>query len=157
MKHIIYIDLDDTLCDYKSSYDAARRLRPDILYPQSQEGFFLNLPPYENAIETASWLFEQPEFLVLLLTAPSVHNPLCYTEKRLWVERHFGFEHCHRLIISAHKGLSMGDYLIDDKTAGFGQEDFQGQLIHYGSAEFPNWASVKRHFVALLDRMATGS
>lgn len=157
MKQIIYIDLDDTLCDYQSSYDAARALRPDILYPQSQEGFFLNLSPYEGAIETAFWLFEQPEFIVLLLTAPSVHNPLCYTEKRLWVERHFGFEHCHRLIISAHKGLSRGDYLIDDKTAGFGQEDFQGQLIHYGSAQFPNWASVKRHFVELLRRRATGS
>lgn len=154
---IIYIDMDDTLCDYQTMHDAARALQPDIPYPQSQAGFFLNLPPYENAIETASWLFEQPEFLVLLLTAPSVHNPLCYTEKRLWVERHFGLEHCHRLIISAHKGLSRGDFLIDDKKSGFGQEDFQGELIHYGSDQFPNWASVKAYFVEILRQKSTGN
>ncbi|CAM5196367.1 5' nucleotidase, NT5C type [Alishewanella longhuensis] len=157
MQQIIYIDMDDTLCDYKSSYDTAREMQPDILYPQSQAGFFLNLPPYEGAIETASWLFEQPEFLVLLLTAPSVLNPLCYTEKRLWVERHFGLKHCHRLIISAHKGLSRGDFLIDDKKSGFGQEDFQGELIHYGSAEFTNWASVKAYFAELLRQKSTGN
>ena len=142
--------MDDTLCDYQTTHDAARVKQPEIDYPQSQQGFFLNLPPYEGAIETVRWLIEQPELQVLLLTAPSVLNPHCYTEKRLWVERHFGLEHCHRLIISAHKGLSRGDYLIDDKKAGFGQEDFQGTLIHYGSSEFPNWSVIRAHFEALI-------
>ena len=45
-------------------------------------------------------------------------NPLCYIEKRLWVEAHLGFDVVNRLIISAHKGLNKGHFLIDDNVEG---------------------------------------
>lgn len=138
--------MDDTLCDYQAQYDLAKKARPEIDYPQSQEGFFLSLQPFDGAVETVNWMLEQPSLTVLLLTAPSVLNPHCYTEKRLWVERYFGIEHCHRLIISAYKGLSIGDYLIDDKTSGFGQEHFQGTLIQFGSTEFSDWVKIRDYF-----------
>ena len=57
-----------------------------------------------------------------------------------------GFEHVHRLIISYHKNLLKGDYLIDDRIEGRGQESFDGVVIQYGSDQFKNWIDVKDYF-----------
>ena len=77
-----------------------------------------------------------------ILTAPSLYNPLSYTEKRLWVEDHLGFAWVKRLIISPDKSLLIGDVLVDDHREGHGQENFKGRLIHFGSPKFHNWAQV---------------
>jgi 5'-nucleotidase len=52
-------------------------------------------------------------------------------------------------IISPHKHLNNGDYLIDDMPSGNGQVYFEGQLILFGSNEFPNWLSVTTRFKAI--------
>jgi 5'(3')-deoxyribonucleotidase len=78
------------------------------------------------------------------LTAPSEHNPLSYTEKRIWIEKHLGFDFVERLIICSNKSLLKGDILIDDHISGKGQENFEGQLIHFGSEEFLNWVMVQK-------------
>ena len=72
-------------------------------------------------------LHSQNPYVVHILSAPSVFNPLCYTEKRLWVENYPGFEFVHKLILATNKGLLEGDYLIDDYIAGRGQENFDGE------------------------------
>ena len=77
-----------------------------------------------------------------MLTAPSTKNPLSYTEKRLWIENHFSYPFTERLIISPNKGLFKGDFLVDDNTSGKGQENFEGELIQFGSQSFPDWTSV---------------
>ena len=46
-----------------------------------------------------------------------------------------------RLILSHHKNLNVGDFLVDDRTAN-GASSFQGKHIHFGSNEFPDWESV---------------
>ena len=81
-----------------------------------------------------------------ILTAPSVRNPSSYTEKRLWVEEHLGLGAAYKLIISPNKGLNLGHYLIDDYTKGKGQENFEGRLLQFGSAEYPDWISIRRFF-----------
>lgn len=146
MNKIIYVDMDDVLCDYSESYDAAVKLNPAIKYPQSQYGFFRNLNPIENGIEAIRYLQSQELFEIYILTAPSVRNPLCYIEKRLWVEDHLGFEMVNRLIISPNKGLNKGNYLIDDSDCGRGQENFEGELLKFGSREFQNWDMVLDFF-----------
>ena len=55
------------------------------------------------------------------------------------------------LIISPHKHLNKGDYLIDDMPSGKGQNNFGGQLILFGSEEFPNWTSVARYFKSKIE------
>jgi hypothetical protein len=35
----------------------------------------------------------------------------------------------------------VGDYLVDDRPNN-GAENFKGEWIHFGSEEYPNWASV---------------
>ncbi len=42
---IIYVDMDDTLCDFRAAYNKHRQDHPETTYPQSIPGFFKNLEP----------------------------------------------------------------------------------------------------------------
>jgi len=142
---ILYVDMDDVLCDYTRAYSESQEACPEESYPQSKPGFFQNLEPVRGGVEAIALL--QNFFEVYLLTAPSTRNPLCYTEKRLWVERYLGYPMVKRLIISPNKGLLRGDYLIDDHREGRGQEDFEGELIHFGSDFYPDWSAVSNRLL----------
>lgn len=144
-KQIIYVDMDFTLCDYAEGFQRHKCLHPHEKYPQSQPGLYAALKPMPDAIETYQWMDQQPEFDVYILTAPSIKNPHCYREKRIWVEEHLGMEVVNKLIISPNKGLNKGDYLIDDNVSGKGQEGFEGEMIQFGSQCFPDWFSVKSY------------
>jgi 5'-nucleotidase len=146
---IIYIDMDHVLCDYEQGFKAHKTKYPDLLFPQSRPGLYINLLPIAGAIETFKWLSEQANFSVYILTAPSIKNPHSYSEKREWVEKHLGMLAVNNLIISAHKGLHKGNYLIDDCTSGKGQENFEGQLIQLGSVSYPDWNSISKYFEKL--------
>ena len=86
MKKLLYVDMDDVLCDYTGAYEFYRKSAPNELYPQSVRGFFENLKPIEGTVEAINTLANN--FDLYLLTTPSTRNPLCYTEKRIWVETH---------------------------------------------------------------------
>ncbi len=139
---IIYIDMDDVLCDYSSAHAKALRAEPAIAYPQSQFGFYQQLQPLPGAIAAMQTLYASTQYTPYILTAPSLRNPWSYTEKRVWVEQHLGFAFVERLIICSNKGLLIGDILVDDQISGRGQELFTGSLWQFGSAEFPDWAAV---------------
>ena len=140
MKRLLYVDMDDVLCDYTGAYEHCRKCNPNERYPQSVKGFFENLKPIEGAIEAIDTLVKN--FDLYLLTAPSTRNPLCYTEKRIWVEAHLGYDIVKRLIISPNKSLLKGDFLVDDHIEGRGQEKFSGELIHFGSSSYETWSAV---------------
>ena len=140
---IIYIDMDDTLCDFQGGFSKAVKESPEMPYPQSQYRFFANLQPIEGGIEAFNAMIRSNVFDPYILSAPSLRNPFSYAEKREWVEVHLGPDVCNRLILCAHKGLLRGDLLVDDRLSGMGQENFDGQLIHFGSPRFPDWASVR--------------
>jgi 5'(3')-deoxyribonucleotidase len=141
--HIVYVDMDDVICNFTSAYNCALQQIPSIKHPQSQYGFFANLTPKDGAIEAVKALIQSPAFEPYVLTAPSTRNPFSYTEKRVWIEKYFGYEFVEKLIICSNKGLLKGDYLIDDHVNGKGQENFEGKLIHFGSKEFPHWNALK--------------
>jgi len=81
-----------------------------------------------------------------ILTAPSTRNPFSYTEKRVWVEKKFGYSFVDKLIICSNKALLDGDVLIDDNGSGKGQENFEGRLFLFGGDEFPDWQAVVKGF-----------
>lgn len=135
---IIYIDMDDVLCDFSGAHAKALAENPGIAFPQSQYGFYQKLRPLEGAIEAVKALIDSDTFTPYILTAPSTKNPFSYTEKRVWIEDHFGYDFVERLIICSNKGLLKGDILIDDNNSGRGQEHFEGKLIHFGTTQFPN-------------------
>ena len=137
--------MDFTLCDYAEGFKRHKALHPNQQYPQGQPGLYVGLNPMPDAIETYHWMAEQPEFDVYILTAPSIKNPHSYSEKRIWVEKYLGIKVVNKLIISPNKGLNKGDYLIDDNLSGKGQEHFAGEIIQFGSLEYPSWMSVKSY------------
>lgn len=141
---IIYIDMDDVLCDFSGAFKKALDSNPVIPIPQSQFGFYQKLDPLPGAIETLKSLYASSMYTPYILTAPSTRNPFSYTEKRVWIEEWLGYPFVDRLIICSHKGLLKGDILIDDNNSGRGQETFEGRLIHFGSAKFPDWKSVNK-------------
>ncbi|MBX2871687.1 MAG: hypothetical protein KTR30_06300 [Saprospiraceae bacterium] len=143
---IVYVDMDGVLCDFEGAHQQALSRQPEIAYPQSQYGFFRNLEPLNNALESVELLRQIPALELYILTAPSIYNPLCYVEKREWVETHLGMEWVRKLIISPNKGLSKGHYLIDDHADGRGQESFEGKLLQFGSGKFPDWLSITSYF-----------
>ena len=46
------------------------------------------------------------------------------------------------MILSHHKNLNQGDYLIDDRTKN-GAGKFQGEHVHFGTEQFANKRSLK--------------
>ncbi len=137
---LLYIDLDDTLLDFTGAYNKAKKENPQQNFPQSQYGFFANLIFKDGAMKAFNEL--EKYFDIWFLTAPSVKNPLCYTEKRISIEKNFGYDYCKKLIICEDKSLLKGDFLIDDRAFSNKQNLFEGELIHFGSERFPNWDSV---------------
>lgn len=140
-RKIIYVDMDDTICDYTNAFNESRERRPDLVYPQSQYGFYMDLKPINESVSSVLRLDEI--FDVYVLTRPSYQNPMCYTEKRVWIERHFGLEFCKKLIICYDKALLMGDILIDDVL----WPGFLGEQIHFGSAKFNDWNKVMNYLI----------
>jgi 5'-nucleotidase len=140
----IYIDMDGVICDYKKTYLRYKNKSPEIVYPQSQYGFFLELDPLPGSIEAFLKLSVIHD--VWILTAPSIQNPMSYAEKNYWVRKYLGDEYLKKLIMCPNKSLLKGDYLIDDNEWTNWQGDFEGELILIGSEEYPNLASTLNFF-----------
>lgn len=137
--------MDGVLCDYNKSRDLLKS--PDNPFPQSQYGFFLNLEPIYNSVPYVMALDDY--FDLRVATAPSVKNPLCYTEKRVWIEKYYGEINLQeRLYIIPDKSALIGDFLVDDYDSGRGQDKFTGELIHFGSDQFPYWKNVYNYLLS---------
>ena len=76
----------------------------------------------------------------ILSTAPW-ENPSAWSDKAVWVRRHLGTVAHKRLILTHHKHLNHGDFLIDDRTAN-GADRFGGEHLLFGSGQYPDWDSV---------------
>lgn len=123
---------------------------PDLI-----PGIFKDLPTVEGAIESLQRLVSISLFDVYILTTAPWNNPDSWSHKRLWVEKNLGNMFTKKVIISHHKNLLKGDFLIDDRTAN-GAGDFEGVHIHFGWDyinnqwnRFPNWKSVMSYFYEL--------
>lgn len=144
-KEIVYVDMDNVLCDFIGARDRALYENPLIAFPHSQLDFFRKLEPMEGAIDGIIDLSERYD--VYILTAPSTKNLLSYTEKALWVLDNLGQWWVERLIISKHKHLNKGDFLIDDIAEGCGQDKFNGVLIQFGTDPFFAWNDVVKYLM----------
>ena len=145
MKPILYIDMDNVLVDFPSGI---ARLDPQTFADyegryDEVEGIFALMAPMPNAIKAVHKLMQKYQIYVLS-TAPW-HNPSAWSDKVKWIQRYFGEEKgsplYKRLILSHHKNLNEGDYLIDDRTKN-GVDKFKGEHIHFGTEKFANWNCV---------------
>lgn len=150
-KKILYIDLDDTLVDFQSGVD---RL-PDHIRRRydggldNAPGIFALMEPIAGAVEAFSALAEA--FDTYILSVAPWNNPNAWSHKLEWVREHLGYgpnATAHeRLILTHHKSLNMGDYLVDDRVAR-GADRFSGELIHFGQGEFSDWPAVTEYLLA---------
>ncbi len=143
-KKIVYVDMDNVLVDFPSGI---RRL-PKHLRDQYEgnldetPGIFSLMDPMPGAIEAYEELSEL--FDTYILSTAPWRNPSAWSDKILWVHRNLNRSAYKRLILSHHKHLNAGDFLIDDRIKN-GAEHFKGEHVHFGQPKFPDWATVMEY------------
>ena len=105
---------------------------------------FKDLPVVDGAIESVTKLDKY--FEIYFVSTPMHCQPQSYTDKYVWLLKHFGKIAKKKLILTHNKGLFIGDYLVDDRYAN-GVEDFKGEHILFGGTEFPHWRHVEDYLM----------
>jgi len=146
---ILYIDMDNTLVDFKTGLAKAD---PALLEKHRGDedeipGIFALMEPMPGAVEAFHELATTFDTYILS-TAPWL-NSTAWQHKLEWVHQHFGDEHgtpaYKRLILSHHKHLNHGDFLIDDRPTHNGADRFSGEVIAFGSTDFADWPTVVKY------------
>lgn len=148
MKKIVFVDMDNVLVDFRSGL---AKVEPATIekYKENVDeipGLFSYMDPMPGAIDAVHELSEKYD-LYILSTAPW-NNPIAWAEKRIWVGRYLDDLFHKRLIISHCKHLCVGDFLIDDREQN-GAGQFKGELIKFGSEQFPNWDSIVNYLMTI--------
>lgn len=146
MKKIIYVDMDNVLVDFQSGIDQLDEATL-LKYEGNLDevpGIFGLMKPLGNSIESYIKLTKQYD-VYILSTAPW-ENETALADKLNWVKKHLGEVAFKRLILSHHKNLNRGDYLIDDRLKN-GAGEFKGEHIHFGTEKFPNWDVVVAYLI----------
>ncbi len=102
-------------------------------------GIFSLMRPLSGAILSMEKLSQKYDTYVLS-TAPW-ENASAWSDKNKWIRKYLGEIAYKRLILTHHKNLNFGDFLIDDRTAN-GAYLFKGEHIIFGSEKYPDWHSV---------------
>ena len=146
MKKILYIDMDNVLVDFES---AVARLdeKTHKKYEGKLDdipGIFSKMEPMEGAVESFKKLSKH--FDTYVLSTSPWENPSAWSDKLIWVKKYLGSYAYKRLILTHHKNLNSGDYLIDDRTKN-GVDEFTGEHIHFDSERFPDWDTVLNYLL----------
>ena len=146
-KKILYIDMDNVLVDFASAFP---KLSSEILTEYDSRlddvpDIFSLMEPMPGAVEAFKELSEK--FDTYILSTSPWANPSAWSDKLIWVKNYLGPSANKRLILSHHKNLNAGDFLIDDRTKN-GVNEFKGEHLHFGTPKFPDWNAV----VAYLDQ-----
>ena len=149
-KKIVYVDMDGVICDFESAFP---KLDPLVLeHYRGQEdkipGLFALMDPIPGAIAAVTELTGL--FDTYILSTVPWGNTSGASQKIEWIQRHFGHERgsplWKRVILSHHKQLNRGDYLIDDRSRNGAQEfplhNPGAEWIEFGSQRFPDWDAV---------------
>ena len=142
----VFIDMDNVLVDFQSGLDqVSEEVKAEYAGRLDEiPGLFAKTKPMEGAIEAVHELQKHYD-LFILSTAPW-KNPSAWSDKVEWVTKYLDDVFHKRLIISHHKDLCQGDYLIDDRGKN-GTSEFVGEWIEFGSVQFPNWESVLQYLL----------
>lgn len=162
----LYIDMDNVLVDFKTGIERLDQavLEAHILAYGTDErgnprdlddvpGIFSLMDPVRGAVEAVLELVDY--FDTYVLSTSPWNNPTAWSDKLLWIQRHFGKTEespLHkRLILSHHKNLNEGHFLVDDRQM-HGADLFGArpgsEHIHFGQPGFENWEVVVNYLLA---------
>lgn len=145
-KPILYIDMDNVLVDFKTGIarlTEEEKIKYEGRYDETPD-IFSKMLPMEGAVESFKLLSEKYDTYILS-TSPW-ENPSSWSDKLKWVKKYLGSNAYKRLILTHHKNLNKGDFLIDDRTKN-GAGEFEGELILFGSDEYPDWRSIVEYLL----------
>jgi 5'-nucleotidase len=144
-RKILYVDLDNTLVDFKARIEGLDPVITNRYVNRLDEapGIFALMRPMPGALDAYRQLAEL--FDTYILSTAPWRNASAWQHKVEWVHEHFGKDEdsvaYKRLILTHHKNLNRGDFLIDDRPNN-GADQFDGEWIHFDSPRFPDWPSV---------------
>jgi 5'-nucleotidase len=151
MRKTVYIDMDNVLVNFQTGIDCLSEQIKQEYEGRLDDvpGIFGLMEPMSGAIDAVKKLNEYFD-LYVLSTAPW-RNPSAWSDKAIWIQKYFGSEpeslFYKKLIISHHKNLNKGDFLIDDRENN-GAKDFDGELILFGSERFKDWERVTEYLMS---------
>jgi 5'(3')-deoxyribonucleotidase len=152
VKKVVYVDMDNVIVDFESGVNRLTSEQRTSYADRLDEvpGIFALMDPIEDAVASVRTLCAK--FDVYILSTAPWANPSAWSDKVEWIHRHFGsHEDTHlykRLILTHHKNLNEGDFLIDDRTKN-GADRFNGIHIHFGQPSWPNWKTVVEYLMDL--------
>ena len=148
MKKILYLDMDNVLVDFPSGL---ARIPEEIQREYEDRGMdeipgiFALMKPMPGAVEAFEALSEA--FDVYILSTAPWENPSAWSDKLEWVKKYLGEKAWKRLILSHHKNLNRGDFLVDDRDKN-GAGQFAGTLITFVPNE-TSWPDLAEELIAL--------
>lgn len=140
-KKRIFFDMDGVLVNFESGIE---RLSDEIKEQYKGRldevpGIFALMDPIPGAREAVRLLAKHYD--VYILSTSPWNNPTAASDKIEWVKKHMNEIFHKRVILTHHKELCQGDYLIDDRGKN-GASEFSGEWIHLGSKDFPDMDAV---------------
>ena len=148
VRKILYIDMDNVLVNFQSGIDRLdQRTRVEFEGRYDDvPGIFSLMDPTPGAVDAYHTLAETFDTYILS-TAPWL-NPSAWSDKNLWVREHLGDVPAvtKRLILTHHKHLNHGDFLVDDRPNN-GAEDFKGKWIEFGKGQWSDWPAVTSYLL----------
>lgn len=138
----MYVDMDGVLVDFDSGVNRLNNATRAAYAakPKNASGVYALMDPVPGAIDAITRLADK--FDVYILSTAPWENPTAWSDKLNWVKQYLGNPFEKKLILSHHKELLCGDFLIDDWDK-HGTSKFQGEWIRFGSPQFPDWDTVE--------------
>jgi 5'-nucleotidase len=152
-KQILYYDMDGVIVDMEAHVNSQLGGRLIGISPDDAgrvvDSYFnlnpmaiINLNPISGAIDAVKENMQM--FDVYFLSTPIYAVPNSYSGKRIWLQNHFGDLAKKKLILTHRKDLAIGDFLVDDRLK-HGANYFQGELLRFGSEQWPNHAVINTY------------
>lgn len=167
-RKILYVDMDNVIVDFMSGVhrlpnkvleihaskygyrDSEAQARGEVSRIKDLDdipGVFSLMDPVAGAVSAMTELAGLFD-LYVLSTSPW-NNPSAWSDKLNWIKLHFGADKdsvlFKRLILSHHKNLNDGHFLIDDRKVHgaeiFGQRP-GSEHIHFGQQPYETWPEV---------------
>lgn len=143
----VFIDMDGVIVDF-DGYMKETGLTADTI--KRTPHAYWRMKPMPEALAAVKSLIGMGHD-VWIATKPPTGVPFAYADKVTWILDYLP-ELKRKIVITHDKSLLRGDVIIDDRPHKANVDKFQGLVMHFGSALFPDWAEVLFWFRTALPR-----